>query len=73
MSVTLNEVKAVISICRTLADTIKELGEVPSGHLYARVSDILSLANYHSAIGFLEKAGLIEVRDNMLLVWKGGN
>lgn len=72
MSVTPEEVKAVVHICRTLADTIKELKEVPNGHLYARVSDILSLDNYTAAISFLKQAKLIIEKDNML-IWKGGN
>lgn len=64
------EVRAVIRICRILADAIRDLGEVPSGHLYARVSDFLSLDNYNAAISFLKQAKLISESNN-LLTWKG--
>jgi hypothetical protein len=61
---------AATLIALTLAEAIRELGEVPSGHLYARVMDRLSLADYTAIISALKGARLISESHN-LLTWKG--
>lgn len=68
--VTPAELKATILIVKAVADAIKELGEVPSGHLYARLQGTLSLNTYNRVIDFLKKAKLITVQ-NHLITWKG--
>ena len=42
-----------------IAEAIRSLGAVPSGHLYARVMDKLSLDQYNQIIGILKKHRLI--------------
>lgn len=69
--VTPDDIKAGLRILRVLADAIKELGQVPSGVLYARISDLMSLDNYNGAIRLLEQAKMIEVK-NHVIHWKGG-
>jgi hypothetical protein len=64
------QAKAAIGILTAVADTIRELKEVPSGHLYARVMGHLSLAQYEQVIGVLKGAGLIRV-ENHLISWVG--
>lgn len=64
------QIAASLSIIRIVADAIRDLGEVPSGHLYARLMPTFSLAQYESVIGLLKRAGLVEEK-NYLLVWKG--
>lgn len=49
-----------------IGDEIRELKEVPSGHLYAMVMGKLSLEVYNGAIGALKRAGVVEERGNVL-------
>ena len=63
-----NDVKAALGILRAVADAIRELGEVPSGHLYAHLMSKLSLEQYEQVIGVLKQAGLI-TESNHLLTW----
>ena len=65
-----NDVKAALGILRAVADAIRELGEVPSGHLYAHLMGKLSLEQYEQVIGVLKQAGLI-TESNHLLTWVG--
>ena len=61
-------VQAYLNACRAIADAIKELGSVPSGHLYARVMGYMSLDVYDSVINRLIGAGLVR-RSNFELFW----
>lgn len=54
-----------------VAEAIRELGEVPSGHLYAVLMGQLSLDQYNAVIAVLVRAGLVEKQPSHLLVWKG--
>ena len=51
-----------------IAEAIRELGSVPSGHLYAQVINHLSLDQYESAIQILVGQKLV-TRTNNELVW----
>ena len=62
------EVKAALGILTAVADAIRELGEVPSGHLYAHLVSKLSLEQYEQIIATLKQAGLI-TESNHLLTW----
>mgnify|MGYP001592016593 CR=1 FL=1 len=62
--------QATIDVIRAVADAIRNLGEVPSGHLYARLMGHVSLEEYTSIIGTLKQAGLIS-EQNYLLTWIG--
>ena len=70
IATTQNDVKAALGILRAVADAIRELGEVPSGHLYAHLMSKLSLEQYEQVIGVLKQAGLI-TESNHLLTWVG--
>lgn len=59
---------ASVNAVRGIADAIRELGAVPSGELYVRVMDVLTLEQYRSIIGILTRAGMIECRGH-LLTW----
>ena len=52
--------QSTLRIVKAIAEAIRDLGSVPSGHLYARVMGILSLDQYNQVIGILKKQGLIE-------------
>lgn len=55
-----------------IAEAIRELKEVPSGHLYARVNQHMTLDAYFGIISALKSAGLVK-EQNSLLTWVGHN
>ena len=61
---------AQVQIILVVADTIRALGEVPSGELYARLMGHFSLATYDSIVAALINAGLVS-KANHLLTWTG--
>ena len=67
------EALASVRVVGAIADAIRELGSVPSGHLYARLMGHMSLATYHTIISNIASTGLIRVDGNHLLVWSGPN
>ena len=70
MLTTKERVKAAIEVARAIANTIRELREVPSGHLYAQLMGHLSLEQYQAIIDSLERAKLIKI-ENHLITWIG--
>ena len=63
------EIKAALGIVQAVADAIRELGEVPSGHLYANLMSHLSLAQFEQILGVLKGAGLVRESPAHLLTW----
>jgi hypothetical protein len=62
---------AVIKMMVVVADTIRELSPVVSGHLYARLMSYnFSLADYEAIIGTLKRAGLVKESGHQL-TWVG--
>ena len=53
------EQEATFQTVLAIAEAIRSLGTVPSGHLYARVMGKLSLDQYNQIIGMLKRQGLI--------------
>jgi hypothetical protein len=68
MTPTKEQVEALIKATKAIADSIKELKRVPSGELYARLMNYVSLQQYEQLISVLEKAGLIEIV-NHEIIW----
>jgi len=68
--ITTEQVQQALKVTATLAEAIRTLGEVPSGHLYARVMGSVNYENYTAAIRTLKNAGLVEERSH-LLRWVG--
>ena len=66
------EQKAGAAVVLAIADAIRSLKEVPSGHLYAAVMDKVSLNTYNQIIDILIKAGRVRREPSHLLVWIGG-
>jgi hypothetical protein len=64
------QIRVGLDVILAIGDAIRELGEVPNGHLYARVMSKLSLGEYEKVIGILKGAGLIKESAN-LLTWIG--
>jgi len=67
---TKEQIAGVVKALAALAETIRELKEVPSGVLYSHVMGALSHEAYASAIRTLKNAGLVEERNNVLR-WVG--
>lgn len=64
------ELDAAIQVVIAIADTIRELGRVPNGHLYAMLTGRMSLRSYTIVIEKLKATGLVkEVAHE--LIWVG--
>jgi hypothetical protein len=57
-------------ITEAVADCIREVGEVPSGHLYAMLTGVLTLNEYSMVIAILRARGDVTQRGH-LLCWVG--
>ena len=64
----MNDTAAALNILKAVADTIRELGEVPAGHLYANLMGVMDLQQFDKIIGILVRAGVVKKRGD-LLVW----
>lgn len=62
--------QAALEVVLAVGSAIKELGSVPSGHLYARLMGKLDLESYNKVIGILVKTGAVK-NENHLLTWVG--
>jgi hypothetical protein len=65
------QILAHVQMTAIIADTIQELKEVPSGHLYARVMGSMSLEMYNFFIDTLIKSKVVRRDPSHLLVWIG--
>ena len=66
-----NERRAALEMIRAIADTIRDLGEVPSGHLYAQLMGTLRLDQYEQIIGMFIRLGVVKSNESHLLTWTG--
>ncbi len=61
---------AALGIVRAIADTVKELREVPSGTLYSNLmAQGMTLQQYETVLDILKKARVIEVTPGHLVRW----
>lgn len=63
------QVSNAIQILRAIAETIRELKEIPSGTLYAQLMGQMDLATYQRVIDTLKGAKVIEETPASLLRW----
>lgn len=70
MTINKDQLKAGVAMVAAVSEAIRELGSVPSGHLYARLQDKLTLDQYEKLINILKNAKLVE-ENNHLLTWIG--
>jgi hypothetical protein len=61
---------ALQRIAFAMADAIRELGEVPSGHLYAALMEKMTLETYQRIIGMLKASGMVKESFHVLK-WVG--
>lgn len=60
-----------VSIILAIAETIRELREVPAGHLYAPLMGRMTHEQFEKVLSILTGAGMIERTPAHLLIWKG--
>lgn len=70
MTANKDELKAGVAMIAAVAEAIRELGSVPSGHLYARLQGKVTLEGYNKLIDILKNAKMVEEK-NHLLTWIG--
>ena len=58
--------KAFIDALAALYEIIKISGGIPSGHLYARLMDKMTLDQYNQLIGYLKQHGLVNESNHFL-------
>lgn len=63
---TTTELHAGFAALRALAEAVRELGSVPSGHLYAHVMGYMTLEAYEKAIACLERSTVIRRAGDVL-------
>jgi pterin-4a-carbinolamine dehydratase len=63
------QIKAALGAVQAIGDAIRELGSVPSGVLYHRLSEHIQFVDYVATIDFLKKLDLVEEHNNCLF-WK---
>lgn len=64
-----DQLNAALNVVQAIAETIRELGEVPSGELYARLVGKLDLPDYEEVIRILKETGLVTETPGHLLRW----
>lgn len=70
MSATRDQINQTIAAIQIVASAIQEVGEVPSGHLYAALMGKLTINDYNYIIDTLKGAGVVEEKYH-LLKWIG--
>ena len=66
-----NRAQAAAGAVLAIAECIRSLGSVPSGHLYARLMGFMSLETYEALIAILIDAGKVHRHPSHLLEWVG--
>ena len=67
----MTQTQAAFGMVMAVRDAIRDLGEVPSGHLYARLMGHMSLETYETIISILKEAKVVEETPAHLLRWIG--
>ncbi len=65
------QVRAGVNATLAIAEAIRELKQVPAGHLYARLMSVLSLDQFNALVRILINAGLVREDSSHLLMWIG--
>jgi uncharacterized protein Yka (UPF0111/DUF47 family) len=63
------QMEAALNAIHAIAETIRELDEVPSGELYARLMGKIELHDYEQIIATLKRTGLVTETPAGLLRW----
>jgi hypothetical protein len=63
--------QAVLAVVDAIGSTIRELGQVPAGHLYVQVMDKMSANTFNRMIEVLVASGTVRREPSHMLVWIG--
>ncbi len=69
-TITKEQLNAAVHLLKIVADTIRELKQVPNGILYAQLMPYMGFDVYSAVINKLRSMKLVEERNN-LLIWIG--
>lgn len=64
------QIGAALQATAAIAEVIRTVGEVPSGHLYAQVCGQIDIDSFKRVVGLLKRSGLVS-EHNYLLKWVG--
>lgn len=67
MSISKSQLNAAMHNIRAIADAIKNLKQVPAGHLYTAVMHKIELADFEKIISILINASLVEREQSHML------
>lgn len=70
MNATTQQIVSSIQATAAIAETIRMVGSIPSGHLYAQLLGRMSFEAYEAIIAMLKRAGLV-AEENNVLRWVG--
>jgi hypothetical protein len=65
-TMTKEQAHALIQFMGAVASLIKEVKEIPSGHLYAQLMGKMTLDQYNDMIATLKNAGLVSLKNDLL-------
>jgi hypothetical protein len=65
------DIAAALEITVAVGKAVQDLGSVPSGNLYARLMDRVTLQGYEAAICLLVRTRLVRRGPSDLLMWVG--
>jgi hypothetical protein len=65
-TMTTEQAQKLIEFMGAIASLIKEVKEIPSGHLYAQLMGKMTLDQYQNMIATLQKAGLVSLKNDLL-------
>lgn len=69
---TADQIRAAVGLVAAVGETIAELGEVPSGHLYTALSTRnITIGEYNRILDVLINARLVKRTNSHLLIWIG--
>ena len=65
------DTEAALQILVAIAQSIREAGEIPSGHIYAALMGKINLDQYERLLAILKRKGWVEQDRSYLLRWTG--
>jgi len=65
-TMTTEQAHKLIEFMGAIASLIKEVKEIPSGHLYAQLMGKMTLDQYQNMLATLQKAGLVSLKNDLL-------
>lgn len=60
------EVTSAIMVVAAVVETVKEIGSIPSGHLYAQLMGRMNLETYEGIINTAKRCNLLKEENNVL-------